>query len=383
MSITPPAALVKDIPPAPSYGTSPLAELPAIPEIQEQPTPFLAIDLEAAEKNIARMQSFFETRKAHLRPHVKAHKSTFIARLQDAGQGVTCSTTDEVVAMAAAGINDILLANIVAHPIRASSLATAASRAQVTVAIDSIEIARLFDHVADAFGVQFGVVIEYDIGMRRNGVLSTDEGVRLADQIAKMKNLLLRGVMAYEGHLIAIEDRAERARRAMEAFDRVGEFASKLRDCGFEVAIITGGSTATYDSTGTSPWITEVQAGTYVLMDATYSRLTPEFHPAVAMIATVTTSRSNGEIVADVGSKRLALDWGYPALAGYDAVHLGTSEEHTMFRLTEGHIPRVGEPIAIIPAHVCSTMAIHQSAVACRSGAVEDIIEIDARDPLS
>jgi D-serine deaminase-like pyridoxal phosphate-dependent protein len=116
-------------------------------------------------------------------------------------------------------------------------------------------------------------------------------------------------------------------------------------------------------------------------MDADYVRLTPEFEPALALVVTVLTSRPSGDIVVDAGSKRMGSDLGSPALAGFEAVHSGTSEEHEQFRVRGGRPPRPGERVAVVPGHACTTMSLHRVAFGCRSGAFDRPLHIDARDP--
>ena len=363
----------------------PLEALAHAPGGETYPTPFLAIDLDAMERNIAQMQGFFEGRTAGIRPHVKSHKSSAIARLQmEAGAvGVTCSTTDEVAAMVAAGVPDVLLANVVADSLRLASLAASARAGRVTVAVDSSASVAALARAAEAAGATIGVVIDFDIGMRRNGVPDVEDGLAVAEELTRANGLELRGVMAYEGHLVSIAERAERARAATDAFAGPIALLGELRRRGFDAPILTGGATATYDSSGVLPEMTDVQAGTYVLMDATYRKRVPEFETAIALIATVATVRRDGRIVLDAGAKRLATDLGKPELLGFEAEHSSTAEEHTMFQSLGGPLPSVGDRVAVLPAHVCTTMSMYGRALGFRAGALERLLEIDGRDPLA
>jgi D-serine deaminase-like pyridoxal phosphate-dependent protein len=362
-----------------------LSRLASIPELAEQPTPFLAIDLEIMERNIRQMADYFAARPASLRPHVKHHKCSRIARLQvDAGaNGVTCSTTDEIVAMVRSGIDDVLLANVVADPPRLGALAAAAGQARVTVALDSDASARMLSDAADAGGVEIGFVVDTDIGMGRNGVASVEAGIELAEVASALPGLVFRGVMGYEGHIMDLPDRAARSAAAEQAFQPVASLVDRLRERGFDVGIVTGGSAATYESTGNLPFMTDIQCGTYVLMDAIYSELLPEFTPALAVIATVCTAGPDRDVVVNVGAKRMATDWGKPCLAHLDVPHVGPSEEHNQFAHPLEGVPQVGERVAVVPAHACSTMAMYSRAFGIRDGSVAEVLEIDGRDPLS
>lgn len=348
----------------------------------EAPTPLLAIDLDTFEGNIARMAAAFAGRAGGVRPHVKTHKSTAIARIQAEahGRGLTCSTTDELNALVAAGIDDVLLANVVSDPLRLRALGAAARTATITAAADSLDVVRLLNGAARDADAEIGVVVERDIGMGRNGVTSTEEGLIVAEAVADSPHLRLRGVMAYEGHLVELEDRDERRRRALGDMEAALELYAAVRADGHDAPIFTGSSTATYDATGMLPEMTDAQTGTYVLMDEVYHRLTPEFEPALAVVATVLTSRPDGTLVLDAGAKRLGIDWGEPLLVGFDAEYRYTAEEHTVLGLRGGRRPRVGERLALLPGHACTTMSLHAVAHACRGGSVEQLFAIDARD---
>jgi len=351
----------------------------------ETPTPFLAIDLDAMDRNIERMAAHFRDRKADLRPHVKHHKSCEIAELQIAAgcNGLTCSTTDEVRALTARGVQDLLLANVLTDPARLAALSAAARAATVTLAVDSKATASMASEAATRAGAVLGVVIEVDIGMRRNGVSDTPEAIALAEFIDLLPGLQFRGVMAYEGNLVGLLDRAERAVRVLQAFEPIAELVEVLRRKGMNVAMVTGGAASTYDVTGDLDMITDVQAGSYVLMDAVYTELVPEFEPAVAMICSVLTSRPGRPVVVDAGAKRLATDWGTPVLAGWESTHYATSEEHNRFVTTSDNMPDVGERVAVIPAHTCTTMSMHSKARGFRGGHFDHVVAIDCRDPLA
>jgi D-serine deaminase-like pyridoxal phosphate-dependent protein len=355
------------------------------PELADIATPFLVVDLDAMERNVERMAAFFRGRRANLRPHVKHHKCSEIARLQmNAGAaGLTCATTDEVRAMADAGIGDLLLANVVTDRRRLRSLASDARRATVTVAADSVKSVQMLSEAARSEQAEVGVVVDFDIGLHRNGVATVEEALQLADLVRAMPALTFEGVMAYEGHLVAVEDREARATAVAAAFEPVATLVRELEANGFDVTMVTGGAASTYESVGQLPFMTDVQAGSYVLMDASYARLVPEFEIALAVVATVTTARAGRPVVVDAGSKRLATDWGTPVLHGFESEHVATSEEHNRFWVHEPRLPAVGERVAVVPGHSCPTVSMHRRLFGCREGRLERLLDIDARDPLA
>jgi len=368
--------------PAREAGFQELAAVVATLGSIEYQTPFLVVDLDAMERNLSRMADYFEHRPAALRPHFKHHKCTEIARMQlEAGAaGITCATSDELSAAVRAGIRDVLVANVITDRARLAEIAQCARHADVTIAVDSHPSATLASDAATRAGSLLRVVIEYDIGMRRSGVGSIPEAVELAEFVTAAPGLAFRGIQAYEGNLVGVPDRAERTASVLEAFAPMPELLRELADRGFEVDMFTGGSAATYDTAGNLPFMTDVQAGTYLLMDATYVELAPEFEPALAVVATVATARPDRPLVVDVGAKRMSTDWGEPALAGYAATYYATSEEHCRFVVSGPSLPAVGERVAVIPGHACPTVALYSTIVGVRDGRVDRLLTIDGRD---
>jgi D-serine deaminase-like pyridoxal phosphate-dependent protein len=212
--------------------------------------------------------------------------------------------------------------------------------ARVTVAVDSeVTIA-----AAAAGGVR-EVVIDVNVGLPRCGCLPGDAG-RLAD-LARSRGLSVRGVMGYEGHAAGLDDRATRARLTADA---MRQLLSAHADVGGE--LISAGATGTYDC---NIWATEIQAGSYALMDTAYARLGLPFRQALSLLATV-ISVSQGYAVADCGLKALGMDHGNPRID--EAQVLLCSDEHVTF--VPEHTVRVGERIRVWPAHVDPTVAYHE-----------------------
>lgn len=347
-------------------------------------TPFLAVDLDALDRNLVNMQASINGLGGSvLRPHYKSHKSSFIARrqVQAGSAGITCSTAEEVASLAKAGISNLLLANVVADRNRLQLLAEVAQSTSVTAVVDSPETLDLLASAAERAGSEIGVLVELDIGMQRNGVLTVDAGRALGRLVARYgARLTLRGIQAYEGHLVDVADRAERERRVVESFTSALELRDALVQDGLvERPVIGGGSTSTYRASADGVGATDIQAGTYALMDAIYRGLAPEFEVAIAMVTSVTTSRPDGRVVVDAGAKRMGLDWGTPAIVGHDAEYLGTSEEHTMFKVA-GSPPPVGGRLALALGHVCTSVAMHRHLYAVTHKGFDSVIEVDGRD---
>lgn len=338
--------------------------------VHDLPTPAAIIDVDVLEANLAMMAA--ARPGPALRPHVKAHKCTSLARLQAAHghPGFTCATPREAIGMAEAGLGaDLLIANEVLDTRRLTALADLPDDVRVTVAIDS-------DATLDA-AVLAGVrrcVIDVDVGLPRCGCRPEDAG-RLADR-ARARGLEVVGVMGYEGHLMMVEDRAqqrEQVEAAMTLLRRAHD------DVGGDV--VSAGGTGTYDlhdRTG----VTEVQAGSYALMDTSYARLGLPFGQALFIVGTVVSRRPDWA-VADVGLKALGMDHGNPSIEG--AVVWFCSDEHVTFspaaeRGDAGPAEfRVGDRVRVVPAHVDPTMALHDAVWLVRGEEVLERWPIDLR----
>jgi D-serine deaminase-like pyridoxal phosphate-dependent protein len=314
-------------------------------------TPALVVDGALLEDNIGVMAAALPG--GRLRPHVKAHKCTSLAQRQAARGhgGFTCATVAEMEGMARAGLGqDLLLANEVVDATRLGRLARAGAR--VTLAVDSDATI-----AAAAAGGVTEVVIDVNVGLPRCGCDPADAG-RLAES-ARAQGLEVRGVMGYEGHVVGVADRATRIdmiRPAMEAL------LAAHGDVGGD--LVSAGGTGTYDI---NAWATEIQAGSYALMDTAYAQLGLPFRLALFVEATV-ISVSRDWAVADCGLKALAMDHGNPDIDGSEVWFC--SDEHITF--APGDPVKVGDRLRVTPAHVDPTVAKHDTLFVVDG---EDVLE--------
>jgi D-serine deaminase-like pyridoxal phosphate-dependent protein len=308
--------------------------------VRDLPTPALVVDGPALARNLDAMTAALPGPR--LRPHVKAHKCTALAR-QQAARGhtnFTCATPSEVVGMARAGLTaDLLLANQTVDPKRLRAMAECGAR--VTVAVDSDATVA----AAATNGIR-EVLVDVNVGMPRCGVAPEGAG-RLADT-ARAAGLEVRGVMGYEGHVVLVEDMVERRSQTASAMDLL---ARAHNDVGGEV--ISAGGTGTYDL---NTYATEIQAGSYALLDTAYAKVVGRFEPALSIVATV--SHAGGQwSVADCGLKALGMDHRDPAIEG--AKVWFCSDEHVTFAPDQP--VAVDDRVLVWPAHVDPTVAYHAS----------------------
>jgi D-serine deaminase-like pyridoxal phosphate-dependent protein len=332
----------------------------SVPEVKtsDLTTPALLVDARGLEANIQTMADALPGDR--LRPHVKAHKCTALAARQAAAghAAFTCATVLEMEGMARAGLSeDLLLANEVADATRLGALARAGAR--VTLAVDSDATIQAAAHA----GVP-EVVIDVNVGLPRCGCPPEEAG-RLA-QRARAAGLTVRGVMGYEGHIVGLEDRAARVTMLEDSMVQLMQAASEV---GGEV--ISAGGTGTYDL---NTWATEIQAGSYALMDTAYGKLGLPFVQALSVLATV-ISVSARWVVADCGLKALGMDHGNPSVDGADVWFC--SDEHLTF-VPDSPL-RVGDRIQVLPAHVDPTVAYHDHLSVVDGDEVVEHWDVDLR----
>jgi D-serine deaminase-like pyridoxal phosphate-dependent protein len=339
--------------------------------VAELPTPALVLDADTFEHNLAAMATFLPGPR--LRPHVKAHKCTAIAAAQarHGHRSFTCATPREMLGMAAAGLgHDLLLANEVLDPARLAAMAAAIdadSNVRMTVAVDSEATV----DAAHAAGLR-DALIDVNVGLPRCGCAPADAGA-LADR-ARTRGLTVRGVMGYEGHLMMVTDEDKKRAEVDAAVDLL---LAAHADVGGDV--VSSGGTGTFHL---HDRVTEVQAGSYALMDTQYSTLQhgplgQPFHLALAVVGTVISVNPQWAVL-DVGLKALGMDHGNPSVDG--ATVWFCSDEHLTYAVREdGARPRAGDRVRVWPAHIDPTIAQHERLQLVRGDEVIDTWSIDLR----
>jgi D-serine deaminase-like pyridoxal phosphate-dependent protein len=319
-------------------------------------TPCLVVDEAAASRNIRRAAAFFSGQRASLRPHFKAHKCTTLLREQLAAggcAGVACQTSWEALVLARSGFTDILIANQVVDAAALDEVAQAAAQSRLTVVVDHETQVDMLARAAGRHRVPVGVLIELDVGAGRCGLPFGDASlVPLAERITGHDLLSFRGLQAYEGHAVHRDSREVRATLVQQAALHITREQARLAAAGFSCPVVSGGGTGTYDLAAQADALTEVQAGSYVLMDGRYGTLDLPFEPALYCVATV-ISRRHSRAVLNVGLKELTVEYGMPVIQAPGATVTALSDEHAQVSLTAGHgALDIGDKVLLIPAHV-------------------------------
>jgi D-serine deaminase-like pyridoxal phosphate-dependent protein len=350
--------------------------------LAEVPTPALIVEAAALDRNIARMAAFFAGAACKLRPHVKAHKTPAIARRQLAAgscTGLTCATLREAEAVAEL-CDDLLIANEIVTADKCARAAALARSRRVTVAVDSEEGLQALAVAATAARTVIGVLVDVNVGQMRCGVLPGEAAVVLATRAARTPGVELRGVMGYEGHVQPIRDRAERVAQADQAMRALVDTATHVRAAGLPCEIVSAGGTGTFDISGRVSGVTEIQAGSYVLMDTDYGDVGVPFEQAFFVLGTIVSRPAADRCVADAGHKSTTKDHALPRVDGIEGGRVTSlNDEHATIAIPSASPVRIGDRVRLIPSHTDPTMNLHDVIYAVDGERVVDVWPIAAR----
>jgi D-serine deaminase-like pyridoxal phosphate-dependent protein len=347
----------------------------------ELTTPALILDIVRATANIGRMASALAGGPVALRPHVKTHKSPDLAKLQaDAGViGFSTATVWEAMVLAEAGLDDLFVVNTVVDGPRIRHLAELARDRRVIVAVDDVAVLAALGTAAVAAGSRLGVAVEVNTGMNRAGVDEPGAARTIARRISETAGLQLEGVTGYEGHCSNEPDVARRAVLQQAAMRTLLEANAMIRDDGLACPIVSAGGTRTWWMAAATPGLTEIQAGTYVLMDRFHTGIEGGFEYALR-VATTVVSRPKGRLVVDAGTKSVA-DAELAAIIGWPELSVRSfDEEHGIFaRPADG--PQLGTIVELLPGYAPSTINLYDAYHVVDNDRVVDIWPIVPRGP--
>jgi D-serine deaminase-like pyridoxal phosphate-dependent protein len=356
--------------------------------LDELDTPALLLDLAAFEHNVALMSQTLRERGVAWRPHAKAFKCPAIAHaLRRAGAiGVTIAKVSEAEVMAACGIDDILIAHLVVGPSKVARLAALQRRADVKVTVDHPDHVAPIARAAREAGVEVGVLVDVDLGMRRCGVATPKAAVALANQVAREPGLRFDGLMGYEGHTLYEPDPAVKRSAVAEAIGRLNRAVEAVEAAGLACRIVSAGGTGSYQITSGLPGVTELQAGGGVFACRYYTELCKvEGHqPAIAVLATVVARPAPDLAVLDIGHKAVSEFRATPVLRDHpDCRIIGLSAEHAKVEVgPDAASLRIGDKVAVTPGYSDFTFVLHDRVIGHRDGRVESVWELLGRGKL-
>lgn len=365
---------------------------PARPGMREDEidTPALLIDMEAFEANLDTMSRTLGGTGVKLRAHAKTHKSPVIAHLQIArgAVGQCVQKVGEAEALAWGGVHDIVVSNEVVGAEKLARLAALARIARISVCADDAAQVAALETAASEGDVRLEVLVEIDAGGQRCGVAPGPGALVLAKQIASSPHLTFGGIQAYHGSAQHLRTTAERCAAIDFAVNAARTTVQLLRDNGLECRIVGGGGTGTFALEAGSGIYNEVQAGSYIFMDADYARNLDEsgvqkspFCQSLFVLSSVMSAPRPGVAVLDAGHKAVSTDSGLPLVWQRDVLrYVDASDEHGKLEFDGGvRGPKLGEKLRLIPGHCDPTVDRHDWYVCVRQGRVEALWPIAAR----
>jgi D-serine deaminase-like pyridoxal phosphate-dependent protein len=349
---------------------------------EELITPALVLDIDAAQRNIDHMAS--ELRRmgsTTIRPHYKTHKSPNLARLQvlAGARGLSMATVWEAAVLAAADLDDLFVVNTVSHPDKIRLLAELARDRRILVAVDEAPNADAHSAAAMRAGSTLGIFVEVDTGMNRCGVDNAAEALAVARHVTDLPGLRFEGITGYEGHCTLTPEAGLRHERQQEAMKLFISVADMLEANGIPCPIRSAGGIATWQWTAAYPGVSEIQAGSYVVMDNFHGRMVRGFEQSLT-IQTSVISRRSGQVIVDAGNKSVA-DTNNVTMVGYDHKVFRFDEEHGIFSAFEGSSLKVGDSVALVPGYSPSTVNFYDAFHVVQDDVVVDIWPVIPRGP--
>ncbi|MRG95784.1 DSD1 family PLP-dependent enzyme [Polyangium spumosum] len=352
--------------------------------IGEIDTPALILDIAAAERNIRAMADRLIHGSVRLRPHVKTHKCPILAHKQMAAGaiGVTAAKLGEAEVMIRAGIPEVLVSTPIVGRTKIERLVALSRHGMVLTVVDDASAARAISDAAARAGQKIPTLVDVDVGQRRTGVLPGEPALALARQVASMPGLVFVGLQGYEGHLQHVQSRDERELRFRASMQRLTDTAALLRGAGLSVDIVstggTGTSTFALDATG----VTEIQPGSYVVMDDHYGTVQGVgFEQALFVLTSVVSRTRTTDVIVDAGLKALSSDSGAPRVRGVEGARYSfAGDEHGRLELGDaGSDLRVGDKVLLVPSHCDTTIHLHDHFYVVEADKLIEVWPIEAR----
>jgi 3-hydroxy-D-aspartate aldolase len=358
-------------------------------KLEEVDTPCLIVDLDAFERNVAKLSGFLRQRGIRHRAHAKTHKSIDIARYQiekGGACGVCCQKVSEAEALVNAGLKDVLVSNQVVAKQKIERLAALATRARTIVCVDDAGNIDDLSEAAVDHSVTIGCLVEIDVGAGRCGVAPGKDAVVLAQKIEQAPALTFSGLQAYQGPAQHARDFAERKKLIAIAVEQTADTVRMLKDVGLACDIIAGAGTGTFQLEAMSGVYNELQCGSYIFMDADYQRVKDEagrplsdFENALFIYTSVMSKVKADRAVCDAGLKAQSVDSGMPVVFGRtDVEYIKCSDEHGVISDPQNKL-RLNDRLKLVPGHCDPTVNVYDWYVAVRKDRVEALWPVTAR----
>ncbi|WP_439483043.1 DSD1 family PLP-dependent enzyme [Cyclobacterium plantarum] len=357
----------------------------------ELETPSLCLELEVMEYNLKKVHQNLQDTGIGVRPHIKTHKSPFLAKMQmEAGAvGVCAAKLSESEIMLENGISKVLMTgvNVTTEKIR-KAMDLRKKHAGFIQAVDNPVNARDLQDAANAAGIIAEVVVDLDV-IRRSGVPTGIPAVELAQLVDRAPNLRFRGILAYDGGAQHVKGHEARKARTVQTFEPVVETYESLVKSGLNVEIFSGAGTGTYDMMADIPGFTDVQVGSYLFMDAQYmaigskgnAALYDDFDPSLTVMTTIINTNHPNRLITDSGAKAFTINKPSGIVIGEPdfTYNAGSDEYGTITYTTANKSYLVGDRLEVIVPHCDPAINLYDRIYGIRRGKVEMIIPIMAR----
>lgn len=369
-------------------------DIPALPGMSEADiqTPCLVLDLDALERNIAKMGKFARDMGVRHRVHGKMHKSVDVALLQErlgGSVGVCCQKVSEAEVFARGGIKDVLVSNQVRDPAKIDRLARIPKLgARAICCVDDLANVADLSAAAVKHGTVIECLVEIDCGAGRCGVTTTPAVVALAKAIDSAPGLKFSGIQAYQGAMQHMDKYEDRKAKIDIAVAMVRDAVDTLKAEGIACDIVGGGGTGSYYFEGNSGVYNELQCGSYAFMDADYGRILDkdgkridqgEWENALFILTSVMSHAKAEKAICDAGLKAQSVDSGLPVIFGRtDVKYVKCSDEHGVIDDPQG-VLKVNDKLRLVPGHCDPTCNVHDWYVGVRGGKVEVVWPVSAR----
>jgi D-serine deaminase-like pyridoxal phosphate-dependent protein len=350
--------------------------------VEKLDTPALILDLDAVERNLDRMDQALAGTTVRARPHTKTHKVPRLAltQLERGAIGICCAKLGEAEVMAAGGVGPILLTTEVVGEAKLRRLFGVARQVSITTVVDDAQAAATLSEAASQAGLRLPCLIDVNVGQERTGVEPGEPALALAERLAGLPGLEVVGLQGYEGHLQHVVDPEARREANASAMQLLSQTAERLTERGHRIEIVSTAGTGTFRFAAEWPRVTEVQPGSYVVMDTDYGSVQGVgFESALTVLVSVVSIQRKNAAVVDGGYKSLSGDSGAPLARGVDATFAFMGDEHGKLLFGHGCPLRPGDKVELIPSHCDTTINLHDVYYVTRGGYVVAVWPIAAR----
>lgn len=350
--------------------------------ISDLDTPCLVVDMDNLDHNMSVMADYYQNRNTKLRGHGKNHKTPAIAMRQinrgGTVGGVCSAKVSEAEVMVHGGITNVMITSEIIAPLKIQRLCNLAKQAEVIVACDNLDNARNISMAAVSHGVHIGLVVELETGLERCGVQDIESGVELAKAISGLPAVQFRGIMSHQMMSEASSDKEDRILEGKRLIQPVIDLRKAIESSGIEVEIVSTGETWSYDVAGDIDGVTEIQGGTYLLMESAYDYMS-DFQFAATVLTTVISTPRTGIAVGDAGTRSIGAIKGVPLVQDRsDVIVSGMDSDHCIFQTSVLSL-NIGDQLRLIPGQQDAMISRWDNIVGIRDQKVEIVWDILAR----